>query len=405
MKNGVPGLRHGMRAGCGIVLLLITVAFGESGSSQALSTPILTSGEIVSIIGSEVDARGAISAVVTHAMAQRSKEFFLATQISSEWLPNIPGVELVRLLDSEIAAHLANCGRYWVVGRVKARGQCGLVVSVAEMWWDEPRLSRVVRRACVATRPARHWERRRPLGARAGERNRWPGSRMSLSSIARTDRPARRLAVRNSSPKHNEYALMVASRFDGSQKQKNAEGPRQDRHLSARRRLRPHRSEAQPSRVPGSARASSCLTLLKPTVQARYRAFGLLNLVEFALAVRLNRLAVPVNLIASAGPRVREFHSTCEAIHRHVSSAQLDLALARGASDTSSQRFTPEQRAAFNEAFAAECLRRDAFGRTSKESIPRRSREYLRETHCCPGNQRVGTAVDAGSSVELAHVL
>jgi DNA-binding transcriptional MerR regulator len=108
----------------------------------------------------------------------------------------------------------------------------------------------------------------------------------------------------------------------------------------------------------------------------KYRAFGLLNLVEFALAVRLNRLAVPVNLIASAVLRFREFHSTCEAIHRHVSSAQLDLALARGASDTSSQRFTPEQRAAFNEAFADECLRRDAFGRTSKESIPRRSREY-----------------------------
>jgi hypothetical protein len=80
---------------------------------------MLTSGEIVSIIGSDVDARGAISAVLTHAMAQRSKEFFLATQISSEWLPTIPGVELVRLLDSEIAAHLANCGRYWVVGRVE----------------------------------------------------------------------------------------------------------------------------------------------------------------------------------------------------------------------------------------------------------------------------------------------
>jgi hypothetical protein len=83
---------------------------------------MLTSGDIVSIIGSAADARRAISAVLTHGMAQRSREFFLATQISSEWLPTIPGVELVRLLDSEIATHLANCSRYWVVGRVEPAG-------------------------------------------------------------------------------------------------------------------------------------------------------------------------------------------------------------------------------------------------------------------------------------------
>ena len=105
-----------------VVLLLITVGFGESGSGQVLSTPMLTSGKIASIIGSDADARGVISAVLTHAMAQRSKEFFLATQISSEWLPTIPGVELVRLPDSETAAHLANCGLYWVVGRVERAG-------------------------------------------------------------------------------------------------------------------------------------------------------------------------------------------------------------------------------------------------------------------------------------------
>ncbi len=122
MKNASSGFtsRASLRAGCGIVLLLITVASGEWGSSQALSTPMLTSGEIVSIIGSDVDARGAISAVLTHAMAQRSKrEFFLATQMSNEWLPSLPGVELVRLTDSEIAAHVANCGLYWVVNRIE----------------------------------------------------------------------------------------------------------------------------------------------------------------------------------------------------------------------------------------------------------------------------------------------
>lgn len=106
-----------------VVLLLIVVVFGESGSGQALSTPMLTSGEIVSIIGSDADARGAIAAVLTHAMARGSKrEFLLASQISSKWLPTLPGVELVRLLDSEIAAHLANCGLYYVVSRVERAG-------------------------------------------------------------------------------------------------------------------------------------------------------------------------------------------------------------------------------------------------------------------------------------------
>ena len=106
-----------------VVSVLITVVFCELSSSQALSTTVLTNSEIVSIIGSDTDARSAISAVLTHAMARGSKrEFFLASQISSEWLPTLPGVELVRLLDSEIAAHLANCGLYYVVSRVERAG-------------------------------------------------------------------------------------------------------------------------------------------------------------------------------------------------------------------------------------------------------------------------------------------
>ncbi len=108
----------------------------------------------------------------------------------------------------------------------------------------------------------------------------------------------------------------------------------------------------------------------------KYRAFSLLNLVEFALAVRLNRLGTPVNLIASAVLRFREFHSVSEAICRRMTSGQVDFAVARGASDTGSSTFSAEQRAAFNEASADARLRRDAFGRASKESFPRRSREY-----------------------------
>jgi DNA-binding transcriptional MerR regulator len=105
-----------------------------------------------------------------------------------------------------------------------------------------------------------------------------------------------------------------------------------------------------------------------------YRGFSLLNLVEFALAVRLNRLGIPVKLIASAVLRFREFHSECEATYRRMTPAQVEWASARGAS--AAPVFTAEQRAALNEAFADACLRRDAFGRASKASLPRRSREY-----------------------------
>jgi DNA-binding transcriptional MerR regulator len=112
----------------------------------------------------------------------------------------------------------------------------------------------------------------------------------------------------------------------------------------------------------------------------KYRAFSLLNLVDFALAVRLNRLSIPVKLIASAVLRFREFHRECEAIYRLMAPAQVEWAAARGTSVAPATSvapvFTAEQRAALHEAFADACLRRDAFGRASKASFPRRSREY-----------------------------
>ena len=105
-----------------------------------------------------------------------------------------------------------------------------------------------------------------------------------------------------------------------------------------------------------------------------YRGFSLLNLVEFGLAVRLNLLGIPVRLIASAVLRFREFHTECEVIHRLMTPAQVEWAIAPGSS--AAPVFTAEERAALNEAFADASLRRDAFGRASKESLPRRSREY-----------------------------
>ena len=47
------------------------------------------------------------------------REFFLASQIRNEWLPTVQRVELVRLSDTDIAAHLATCGYYWMIDRVE----------------------------------------------------------------------------------------------------------------------------------------------------------------------------------------------------------------------------------------------------------------------------------------------
>jgi hypothetical protein len=102
-----------------VAVLFVSFLSGESSSGQGISATPLTSADITAAIGSDADARGAISVVLAHGMAHRSKrEFFLATQILDKWLPVIPGVELVRLTDLDAAAHIGNCGRYWTISRL-----------------------------------------------------------------------------------------------------------------------------------------------------------------------------------------------------------------------------------------------------------------------------------------------
>ena len=131
--------------------LLVT---GGSWSGQSPTSPTLTIADIVTKIGSEVDARAVLITVLTHAMASGSKrEFFLASQVRNEWLPPVRGVEFVRLADAEISGHLAGCGTYWLMSNVQRNDnvvslvlsqRCGgtslgYIASLGERgWWLGP---------------------------------------------------------------------------------------------------------------------------------------------------------------------------------------------------------------------------------------------------------------------------
>ena len=65
-------------------------------------------------IGSDVDARNVIAQVLAD-IARLRATVFLASQIRSEWLPMIKGVNFVRLPDAQIRGFLSGCGQYWII--------------------------------------------------------------------------------------------------------------------------------------------------------------------------------------------------------------------------------------------------------------------------------------------------
>jgi hypothetical protein len=109
----------------GIAAICAVFMTAGNWARQNQTVPILTTSDIVAIVGSDVDARNVIARVLTHAMANphamgsRRWEFFLASQIRNEWLPVAEGVDFVRLADTEIAGFLAGCGSYWVIGHLE----------------------------------------------------------------------------------------------------------------------------------------------------------------------------------------------------------------------------------------------------------------------------------------------
>lgn len=104
-----------------VIACLFFVA-GVRSTGQDTDAPLLTIDDITTAIGSDTDAQGALSTALAFQFRPQSRprqEYFLSSQVRAEWLPTIEGVEFVRLTGAEIAGHLANCGRYWLLRRVE----------------------------------------------------------------------------------------------------------------------------------------------------------------------------------------------------------------------------------------------------------------------------------------------
>jgi hypothetical protein len=106
----------------GVVAISLVLMTPGSWAGQATPDTPLRIADITRVIGSDRDARDVVAAVLTHAMLGWRREFFLASQLREEWLPAIPGVEIVRLSETAIVDHLLNCGYYWMINRLERTG-------------------------------------------------------------------------------------------------------------------------------------------------------------------------------------------------------------------------------------------------------------------------------------------
>jgi hypothetical protein len=94
-----------------------------SWARQNAAQPRLTSDDIVLKIGNEADACAVMIIALTYALRKARNasrpEYYVESQLRTEWLPVVPGVQFVRLADAEIAAHLAACGTYWWISNLE----------------------------------------------------------------------------------------------------------------------------------------------------------------------------------------------------------------------------------------------------------------------------------------------
>jgi hypothetical protein len=106
--------RIGVAAICSVLLT------PGSWVGQDPTARVLTSKDIRAEIGTDTDTGSVMAQVLTHLMVNHERrEFFLASQIPTEWLPSTPGVEFVRLADAEVVGHISACGVYWLVEKVE----------------------------------------------------------------------------------------------------------------------------------------------------------------------------------------------------------------------------------------------------------------------------------------------
>jgi hypothetical protein len=104
----------------GVAAICSVLMTAGSWAGQDSTARVLTSDDIKAEIGNDADARRVVAKVLTDLLGNHERrEFFLASQIPTEWLPSILGVEFVRLADADIVGHISACGRYWLVDKVE----------------------------------------------------------------------------------------------------------------------------------------------------------------------------------------------------------------------------------------------------------------------------------------------
>ena len=139
------------RATITAIFLALATASGSAGQAEPAAP--LTTTQLSAEIGSEADAKAVLALVLRRAMKSRApQQFFLASQVRSEWLPVIPGMQLTRLTEADIPRHLAACGVYWIISAqregdvvlMELKQRCGgssyrfAVPSEGGVWKDPP---------------------------------------------------------------------------------------------------------------------------------------------------------------------------------------------------------------------------------------------------------------------------
>src|SRR5829696_3403294 len=97
---------------CVLVASLLTSPASGSQPQKVLAPSALGQSDIdiAVVIGSDVHAQQLVSDTLRDISPSNRRLFVLAHQIRVEWLPQIDGVEFVRLSNAEAAASLSACG-------------------------------------------------------------------------------------------------------------------------------------------------------------------------------------------------------------------------------------------------------------------------------------------------------
>jgi hypothetical protein len=121
-----------------VILVVVTT------SAQVTESEPQTESEIAGLLGSDAEAMALISDELKHVgSVRRDGVAVLSRQIRDEWVPQMDGVEFLRLSDADAVKRLASCetsGTYWLVlvsqldggmVRITTTEKCGGVSYVA----------------------------------------------------------------------------------------------------------------------------------------------------------------------------------------------------------------------------------------------------------------------------------